>query len=610
MAELGDGVKWDRPAIPLGTRIGRYFVAEKIAEGGMAEVYRASVIGPQGFSKEVVLKVVLPMLAHDDEFVEMFIAEARLASKLTHHNIVQIFDFGEHEGRYFIAMEYVRGVSLWRLRSRCRKLHVTFPPILAAVICADVAKGLQYAHSLRDGGQLLNVVHRDVTPQNVLLSVDGAVKLTDFGIAKGGTGANTTRPGIVKGKLAYMSPEQGRGEPVDCRTDVFALGILLWELLAGKRLFMGSTDFELMRAVQYAPIVSPRIYGAHVPEELAEVALKALARPMSERYQTAAELERELQAFVLQNAKSGDDTSVAQFLLAMFPPHEEFRSPIQPTTSAAGAPKEVEVVVRDAPVNPTERMLGVPPSPIPKGGSSPVFAERPTIRVLPLLYERTQSIPVGRAALALPEDRRYTLMGDDFPALEAAPHSNPKGRTTGPTPPDTAAEVSPSSLLISPRRRLVVALGAVATLGCVGALAAVLLRESPRAPLDASGLSATDLAELPPLPNEPKAALTASVGAVPPPTLAPEKAPGVGATLPPVPASDARATPSGLLTVHATPFALVSVRGKSLGEVIGTKSFRLSPGSYQVQLTHPSAQTEKTVTIRIGEESHLDFNLR
>jgi serine/threonine protein kinase len=258
-----------------GSSIGRYVVKKRLAEGGMAEVYLAEAIGPEGFAKDVVIKVVRSFLASDQQFIDMFIAEARLSSRLNHANVVQIFDFGKHDDSYFIAMEYVRGASLFDLRKRCRERGVPFPPTLVAEIGAQVARGLQYAHGLSDKGKPLAIVHRDVTPHNVLLSFDGAVKLTDFGIAKAST--SHTAPGILKGKFAYMSPEQARGELVDARTDLFALGIVLWEMLTGGRLFDGDSEMAVLRAVQESLIAPPDRLNPDIPHELSEIVLKALA---------------------------------------------------------------------------------------------------------------------------------------------------------------------------------------------------------------------------------------------------------------------------------------------------------------------------------------------
>ena len=297
----------------------------------MAEVYLAQATGPEGFSKDVVIKVVRSFLASDQQFVDMFINEARLSSRLNHANVVQIFDFGKHEQSYFIAMEYVRGTSLFDLRKRCRDRGIPFPPTLVAEIGAQVARGLQYAHSLSDKGKLLAIVHRDVTPHNVLLSFDGAVKLTDFGIAKAST--THTAPGVLKGKFAYMAPEQARGEMVDSRTDIFALAVVLWEMLTGGRLFDGDSELAVLRAVQESLIAPPNRLNPDVPAELSDIILKALSRPPDERHSTAFEFEKALATFVLRAAKSVEDTSVSLFLQQIY--RDELEAEERPLTPLA-----------------------------------------------------------------------------------------------------------------------------------------------------------------------------------------------------------------------------------------------------------------------------------
>jgi serine/threonine protein kinase len=302
--------------LAAGTPIGKYVVRRKLAEGGMAEIYLAAALGPEGFEKDVVIKRVRPALAGDPDFVRMFIAEARVASRLNHANLVHIFDFDKHEDTYYLAMEYVRGHSLWELRRRCQERGVGIPPMLVAQIGVEVARGLAYAHRLTENGQSLNLVHRDVTPHNVLLSFDGAVKLTDFGIAKAG-GAVTTS-GMLKGKFAYMSPEQARGDGVDARTDVFALGVTLWELLTGARLFEGDGDVAVLRAVQERLIVPPARLNPGVSAALDTAVMRALERDRARRWPTAHELERALAEVVLGGARSLEDTDVGAFLRRMF----------------------------------------------------------------------------------------------------------------------------------------------------------------------------------------------------------------------------------------------------------------------------------------------------
>jgi len=302
--------------IQSGTPIGKYVVRRKLAEGGMAEIYLAYARGPEGFEKEVVIKRIRSFLATDPSFVDMFIAEARLASRLNHANLVQIFDFDKHEDSYYLAMEYVRGHSLYDVRRRARETLQSMKPALVAHVGAEVARGLHHAHRLTDKGKPLNLVHRDVTPHNVLLSYDGAVKLTDFGVAKAGN--SHTAAGVLKGKFAYMSPEQSRGDPVDARTDVFALGIVLWEMLTGGRLFDGDSDVAVLRAVQQSAIAPPARLNPDVSAELDAIIMRALEREASARFQTAGELERALASFVLQTSKSIDDTDLGAYLRALY----------------------------------------------------------------------------------------------------------------------------------------------------------------------------------------------------------------------------------------------------------------------------------------------------
>lgn len=246
----------------------------------------------------------------------MFIAEARLASLLNHPNIVQIFDFNKDDESYYLAMEYVRGQSLWSVHKRARELMIPIPTTLVAQIGAEVARGLHYAHRLTVRGEWLALVHRDVTPHNVLLSYDGAVKLTDFGIAKAGSGLSA--PGKLKGKFAYMSPEQARGETVDARSDIFALGIVLWELLTGGRLFDGDGDLAILRSVQHSIIPPPARLNSEVPPGLDAAVMKALERNPALRYQSAQEMERALAEQVFSQAKGFEDTDVSAFLKGLF----------------------------------------------------------------------------------------------------------------------------------------------------------------------------------------------------------------------------------------------------------------------------------------------------
>ncbi len=293
----------------------------------MAEIFLCSAQGPEGFSKDVVIKRIRPFLADDPAFVQMFVAEARLASRLEHPNIVQIFDFDRHADTYYLAMEWVRGASLSEVRRRCRELGRPFPPLLAAHVGAQVARGLAYAHRLTVRGEPLNVVHRDVTPHNVLLSFEGAVKLGDFGIAHAGQAS--TAPGL-KGKFAYMSPEQSRGEPVDGRCDVFALGVVLWELLTGGRPFEAESDLAVLRAVQQRVIAPPRRLNPEVPEALDRAVMRALERDLQARWGSALELQHALDEVVMRCRTGLAETDVGTFLREVLDPRAEEPSVVIP----------------------------------------------------------------------------------------------------------------------------------------------------------------------------------------------------------------------------------------------------------------------------------------
>jgi serine/threonine protein kinase len=278
---------------------GKYLLLERVNVGGMAEVFKAKQFGVEGFERLLAVKRILPSIAEDQEFITMFVDEAKIAVQLTHANIAQIFDLGKVGDSYFIALEYVSGKDLRALFDRARKRGETVPVPMACYTMMKVCEGLDYAHNKKDpSGRDLNLVHRDVSPQNILLSHDGEVKVIDFGIAKAAGKAGRTQAGILKGKFGYMSPEQVRGLPLDRRSDVFAVGIVLYELLTGERLFVGESDFSTLEKVRNVEIMPPSTYNRRIPEELEQIVLKALAKDVEDRYQTAMDLHDDLQSFM------------------------------------------------------------------------------------------------------------------------------------------------------------------------------------------------------------------------------------------------------------------------------------------------------------------------
>jgi serine/threonine protein kinase len=267
----------------------------------MAEVFKAKSFGVEGFEKIIAIKRILPSMAEDGDFIEMFIDEAKIAGQLSHANICQIFELGKIGDSHFIAMEWIWGKDLLQISNRFRKLKQTMPIPLACYVAAKVCEGLDYAHRKRDAqGRPLQIIHRDVSPQNVLVSYEGEVKLIDFGIAKAAVRSSRTQHGILKGKFGYMSPEQVRGLPLDRRSDLFAIGTLLWECLAGERLFAGDSDFATLEKVRAGQAIPPSRKNPNVPPELDRIVLKALATEVADRYQWANAIQDDLQQVLVR----------------------------------------------------------------------------------------------------------------------------------------------------------------------------------------------------------------------------------------------------------------------------------------------------------------------
>lgn len=336
------------------TRLGRYEVIELIAAGGMAEVFLARSVGAMGFQRLVALKRIHTNFTRDPEFVKMFIDEARIAMHLHHRNIVQVFDLDEDGGTYFLAMEYIRGTNLYGLYERMAAANRWFEAPLAMYIVAQVCKGLHFAHT-RSGpdGRPMGIVHRDISPQNVLLSFEGEVKITDFGIATAAERLHQTAAGIVKGKYAYMAPERLDDQPSDARVDVFSAGVLLYELLTGENPFAGTNAVETIERVLAGNVPPPSARGAAVPDRLDEICMKALAQRPADRYPTALAFAEALTQLAMELTytraeMASGDAAVADLLAELFPaelgrsipsqparPEPQVTPPVTPTGPAA-----------------------------------------------------------------------------------------------------------------------------------------------------------------------------------------------------------------------------------------------------------------------------------
>lgn len=293
----------------------RYRIIEKIDAGGMAEIYRGAAVSMDGFEKSVAIKRILPSLTQDAKFVAMFLDEARLSMQLNHANVVQILDLGKVGETYFMSMELIDGANLRRLIQRSIDLVRPFPISVACFIAMEMAKGLAYAHEKTDAqGHSLGIVHRDVSPPNVLVSRQGEVKITDFGLAKAKSNVSVSDSDIVKGKFAYLSPEVVDGKEPDARADIYAVGIILWEMLCGRRLFVARNDMETVELVRKGEVPKATTLRDDVDDELDKLLQRALAKNVKRRFQSCREVEQELAGYLAKRGLRATAADLAHFV--------------------------------------------------------------------------------------------------------------------------------------------------------------------------------------------------------------------------------------------------------------------------------------------------------
>jgi serine/threonine-protein kinase len=299
----------------------------------MAEVFVAESAGIEGFKKQVAIKRVLPSLSKKEQFIAMFLDEARLSAQLSHSNVVSVFDIGVGDSTYFIVMEYVDGADLKQVLEHQREVGVHVPVEVAAFIATKICQGLSYAHELAaPDGRPLNIVHRDITPANILITRHGEVKIVDFGLAKASSQLADSDAGVIKGKFGYLAPETVQGQPVDHRVDVFSVGIILWEMLAGRRLFLGETDYDTVMQVSAAQIPPLSSINPAVPPDLEAVVRAGLARDPAERYQTARDFGRDLTRFLYLHGSPVSEFDVADLVRSVI--GSAPRAPRQPVDAS------------------------------------------------------------------------------------------------------------------------------------------------------------------------------------------------------------------------------------------------------------------------------------
>ncbi|NNB88981.1 protein kinase [Corallococcus exiguus] len=357
------------------TFFGKYLLLERVNVGGMAEVFIAKAFGVEGFERILAIKKILPTMAEDDEFITMFIDEARISVQLNHANIVHIHELGKHEDTYFIAMEYVAGRDVRTLLERYRRRKEIMPTAQAVFIVSKMCEGLDYAHRKKDArGQDLHIIHRDVSPQNILVSYEGEVKIIDFGIAKAANRSQKTQAGILKGKFGYMSPEQVRGMPIDRRSDVFAVGVLLYEMLTGEKLFVGESDFSTLEKVRNADIPLPREFNPNISAGLEKVVLKALAREPEDRYQWASDLQEDLMRFLLAGDAIYSSKHLSGFMKEAFAEDMLREAEKMERYASVERPDQIEHsgVTLPPPAAPPPRATAQKRSPAPSATGSPV----------------------------------------------------------------------------------------------------------------------------------------------------------------------------------------------------------------------------------------------
>ncbi len=386
------------PGLDLPTTFGKYELLDKIGTGGMAEIFRARSVGPDGFEKILVIKRVLPELVSNKAFINLLVAEAKVTSLLNHPNIVQIHELGDVGGTYYIAMEFVDGADLLNLLSRCTRDRLRVPIEIGLHIVSEVSRGLAHAHAATDRGQRpLNIIHRDVSPSNILISKSGDVKIMDFGVARADLGISAPSHdqdrGVLKGKLGYMSPEQVTGRPIDRRSDIFALGVVLFECLTLKRLFVGQTDVQTLLNIREADVEQRFKRHSYLPKPIRGILRKALAKDPDERFQTATDFQEAILDYLFDSRLKVSSRSVAVFLDQVINappipdpgaiPSADATAPASPAPAPGDAPEVPAPALPPLPESGAPPTLAAPDPGCPAGSLARPASRRPFARDVP-----------------------------------------------------------------------------------------------------------------------------------------------------------------------------------------------------------------------------------
>jgi eukaryotic-like serine/threonine-protein kinase len=599
-----------------GIPLGRYLLGEKLASGGMGEVFVAVQRGMEGFEKPLAIKLLLPHLIEEQQVVKMFLDEARLCARMNHPNIVQILDLGREEGRYFLAMELVHGVSLIRLVRVLAQQQRTLSAPLILHVARGLLDALHYAHTLTGpGGKPLGLIHRDVTPHNILVSVNGEVKLTDFGIAKVQAAVGQTRPGVVRGKMDYLSPEQLRFQRLDSRVDQFAAGLTLFFLATGRSAFVRGTTQETLKALQHEPLPFLDTLRPDLPRALVEAITRATAKEPADRFPSmrafrealpppsAEERSEVLGALVTEvcptvvgtldrasrtlvarsstsSSSSGHSSARPQtqsLSVEGMEPHAKTLTETLPLAGTVAAPVMAELGTTSLPEMPAARI-----SPVVEARRNSTLALEPP----PLRSRRSQRIRVAAAVGGL---LLLVALGVGGWLLRSSP---PPAAGTGPAPVTQGPETGPAPSPVT----------APSPSGSPEANPPTIISTPPATTPPGSTEQGRAGTEEKPVPGTP---LTS-----PPPVVA-----GSDAPQPPVrpakPTEPRRAASVGFLTVDAVPWALITVEGKPAGQ---TPLARLSvpTGNVDIELRNPETGkvARRRVRVQPGKEAFVKVDLR
>jgi len=424
-------------------RVGRYEVLTHLATGGMAQIYLARQSGLGSFERHVVLKTILRERATDQRFVTMFLDEAKLAATLNHQNIAQVYEVDQADGAYFMAMEYVHGENARAILETTLRRGWTIPLELAVMIVSGAAAGLHHAHERRGkNSQPLNIVHRDVSPANIMVGYDGSVKVLDFGIAKAEERATKTVGGTIKGKYGYMSPEQCKGKPIDRRSDIFALGICLYEMTTLRRAFKGNDDFETMKRIVAGDVLLPSVAVPGYPRELEAIVLTAMANDPNARFQTGQEMIEALDAFAVRAKLTGSNTAMGRFMVQLFGSKKE------PWVESSGGGDRTQVTGESEPAEEDEKTTLIEDRQQPQPNRAPT-ATAPGTGIGPQLGRQSGevgSLSASAAATDWNHDSRAGRQSSPRFGVEPQPRTPPNGYQ-GPVSTSTLAGTGPAAVI-------------------------------------------------------------------------------------------------------------------------------------------------------------------